>query len=149
MAIGMKHKKRTLPIGSVMIIALLLFSISSMVEAAGMYHGPSGSSPITGLPKNPSVPFQFGLGMQKFKNNCADCHGQWAEGTVDKGPPLIHPYYEPSHHGDDAFFRAVLSGVNAHHWSFGDMPPVADVTKQDVGQIVQFIRWWQRENGIR
>jgi hypothetical protein len=72
-----------------------------------------------------------------------------AEGTADKGPPLIHPYYKPSHHDDDSFYRAALSGVQAHHWHFGNMPPVEGITNQDIGQIIQFIRWWQRENGIR
>ena len=118
-------------------------------SAAGMNHGPAGPSPITGLPKNPSVPFQFGLGMQKFQEKCSVCHGKWAEGTADNGPPLVHPYYEPSHHDDASFFRAALSGVKAHHWNFGNMPPVKGITNQDIGQIVQFIRWWQRENGIR
>lgn len=114
-----------------------------------MYHGPAGASPISGLPKNPNVPFQFGRGMQKFQENCSECHGKWAEGTAEKGPPLIHPYYEPSHHGDDAFIRAVQSGTTGHHWKFGDMAPIQNMTNQDIGQTIQFIRWWQRENGIR
>jgi mono/diheme cytochrome c family protein len=116
--------------------------------AAGMNHGPAGPSPITGLPKNPKVPFQFGLGMQKFQQKCSACHGKWAEGTAKNGPPLVHQYYVPSHHDDNSFFRAARSGVNAHHWNFGNMPPVQGITNQDIGQIVQFIRWWQRENGI-
>jgi cytochrome c len=142
-------RKTTIVTGFVLSIFLLSFLTIQKTSAAGMQHGPAGPSPITGLPKNPSVPFQFGRGMQKFQEKCSVCHGQWGEGTADKGPPLIHIYYEPSHHDDDSFFRAAHSGVNAHHWHFGNMPPVKEVTNQDIGQIVQFIRWWQRENGIR
>lgn len=132
-------------------LVIVTFSVFAIEEAraAGMSHGPAGPSPITGLPKNPKVPFQFGLGMQKFQQKCSACHGKWAEGTAKNGPPLVHPYYVPSHHDDNSFFRAAFSGVNAHHWNFGNMPPVQGITDQEVGQIVQFIRWWQRENGIR
>lgn len=35
-----------------------------------------------------------------------------------------------------AFFMAVDNGVRAHHWAFGNMPPVADLTKGDVKAIV-------------
>jgi mono/diheme cytochrome c family protein len=133
---------------AIMIVMLPGLTIQNASTAA-MNHGPAGPSPITGLPKNPSVPFQFGRGMQKFQEKCSSCHGRWAEGTAKNGPPLVHRFYVPSHHGDDAFFRAAQSGVNAHHWSFGDMPPVNGINNQDIKQIVQFIRWWQRENGIR
>ena len=73
--------------------------------------------------------------MQIFREKCSACHGKWAEGTADKGPPLVHPYYEPSHHDDDSFFRAVLSGVTAHHWHFGNMPPVEGITEKDISQM--------------
>jgi len=136
-------------IGFTLMTIALSFLMIQKTSAAGMNHGPAGPSPITSLPKNPSVPFQLGLGMQKFQEKCSACHGQWGEGTADKGPPLIHSFYKPSHHDDASFFRAAHSGVTAHHWHFGNMPPVEGITDQDIGQIVQFIRWWQRENGIR
>lgn len=147
----MKHliRKTAIVTGLAIMIGILSVLTIRKASAAGMYHGPAGPSPITGLPKNPKVPFQFGRSIQEFQKKCSVCHGKWAEGTADKGPPLIHPYYEPSHHDDDSFFRAALSGVQAHHWHFGDMPPVIGVTNQDIKQIVQFIRWWQRENGIQ
>jgi len=142
-------RSTTIVAGLALTIVMLSVVPNQKAGAAEMHHGPTGPSPITGLPKNPDVPFQYGRGMQKFQGKCSPCHGQWAEGTADKGPPLVHPYYKPSHHDDDAFYRAALSGVNAHHWHFGNMPPVAGITEQDIGQIVQFTRWWQRENGIR
>jgi len=48
-------------------------------------------------------------GATLFAKNCAGCHGQGAAGS-DKGPPLVHKIYEPSHHGDGSFYRAVRQG---------------------------------------
>ncbi len=63
-------------------------------------------------------------------------------------PPLVHKFYEPNHHGDMAFVLAAKNGVRAHHWKFGDMPPVKGVTQGDVLNIVAYVRALQRENGI-
>lgn len=82
-----------------------------------------------------------------FQRNCATCHGQKAEGT-DKGPPLVHKIYEPSHHADVAFYLAVHRGVPAHHWPFGNMPPIEGVSDEDVAQIVAYVRGLQRAAGI-
>lgn len=95
----------------------------------------------------PAVPFKYALGQQKYQALCSECHGNWADGT-EQGPPLVHDYYKPSHHGDSAFYRAVQSGTRAHHWNFGDMLPVPQATPQDVKIMLPFIRWLQRENGI-
>jgi len=129
--------------------AWLIFMNVDMVNAAGMHHGPAGPVPVETLIKNPSVPFTYSLGLQTFQNKCAACHGQWAEGVAKKGPPLVHPYYRPSHHPDYSFYRAAMSGVKQHHWHFGDMPPVDGITKKDVAAILRFIRWWQVQNGIK
>ena len=95
----------------------------------------------------PRVPFQYSLGVQKYQKMCSSCHGQWLEGT-GMGPPLLHPFYKPSHHGDPSFYRAALQGVKAHHWEFDDMPAVPGATKQDMDAIIPFIRWLQREKGL-
>ena len=55
---------------------------------------------------------------------CASCHGKHAVGQEGVAPPLVHRIYEPSHHGDITFVQAARNGVRAHHWPFGDMPPV-------------------------
>lgn len=94
-----------------------------------------------------NVPFGQALGMSKFKQNCAQCHGDWAKGT-DSGPPLIHNYYKPSHHGDEAFYRAALNGVRAHHWRFGNMPPVEGIEHKDIAKIITYIRWLQKSNKL-
>ncbi len=80
---------------------------------------------------------------------CASCHGANAAGQDGVAPPLVHRIYEPSHHGDMAFVLAARNGVRAHHWSFGDMPPVEQrMTDAEVGLIVAYVREMQRANGI-
>jgi len=88
------------------------------------------------------------LGKIAFEANCATCHGKNAAGHLGKGPPLVHRIYEPGHHGDAAFLMAANRGVQAHHWDFGDMPPVEGLTRADIANIVAYIRELQRENGI-
>lgn len=87
-------------------------------------------------------------GQIAFEENCAMCHGRNASGT-DQGPPLVHPIYEPSHHADLAFLLAARNGVRAHHWRFGNMPPVEGVKDREVEGIVAYVRELQRANGIR
>ncbi len=86
-------------------------------------------------------------GERLFNANCASCHGLEAAGT-DNGPPLIHLYYAPGHHDDDSFRRAARNGVQQHHWFFGDMPPVPNVSDDEVEQIIRYVRETQRANGI-
>ena len=97
--------------------------------------------------KTPKIPFKYGVGRTKYREMCSSCHGQWGEGT-EQGPPLMHSFYEPSHHGDGSFYNAVLKGVKAHHWKYGDMPPVQGATTKDVDRILPFLRWLQQQNGI-
>jgi mono/diheme cytochrome c family protein len=88
------------------------------------------------------------VGKQVFAARCSECHGPNAGGIEGAGPPLIHKIYEPSHHGDMAFVLAATRGVRAHHWRFGDMPPVEGITQGEIGSVVAFIRKVQRANGI-
>ena len=87
-------------------------------------------------------------GRKIFSENCATCHGENGSGS-DKGPPLIHNIYNPGHHGDMSFYNAVTNGVQRHHWNFGNMPPQPQVTREDTGKIIKFIRDVQIENNIR
>jgi mono/diheme cytochrome c family protein len=93
------------------------------------------------------VPAELAEGERLFDDNCARCHGVRAVGT-ETGPPLVHTVYEPSHHADIAFQRAAALGVVAHHWRFGDMPPVPGVDQAAVEQITAYVRWLQRRAGI-
>ncbi len=88
------------------------------------------------------------IGKTVFESACASCHGVNAVGQLEVAPPLVHVIYEPSHHGDEAFQRAVANGVRGHHWPFGNMPPVDGLTRGDVQMIVAYIRELQRANGI-
>ncbi|WP_305987580.1 c-type cytochrome [Roseibium sp. MMSF_3544] len=98
--------------------------------------------------KVPELPMLAQQGLKVFEANCAACHGDLADGRSDLGPPLVHKIYEPGHHGDAAFYLAVAQGVRAHHWPFGNMPPVEGVSEEDVAKIFFFVRTLQRANGI-
>ena len=87
-------------------------------------------------------------GQQAFVENCASCHGTNAEGKAGLAPPLIHKIYEPGHHSDMAFVMAARSGVRAHHWTFGNMAPVPEVTDAELARIIRFVREVQVANGI-
>ncbi len=87
-------------------------------------------------------------GEATFNEKCANCHGDNAAGQVDVAPPLVHVIYEPGHHSDQSFYLAARRGVRSHHWTFGDMPPVDDITDGEVGQIITYVRALQRANGI-
>ncbi|MEP4191598.1 MAG: c-type cytochrome, partial [Sneathiella sp.] len=77
------------------------------------------ASPIVFVTLPATLSASAQTGRQSFDANCASCHGQNAAGQEGTAPPLIHKIYEPSHHGDGSFQRAVASGVRAHHWPFG------------------------------
>jgi len=87
-------------------------------------------------------------GESLFNRSCAACHGVNAAGKDGHGPPLVHKIYEPGHHGDAAFRLAARNGARAHHWNFGDMPPVEGVTDTDIDRIVLYVRELQRANGV-
>ncbi len=86
-------------------------------------------------------------GSELFAMHCAVCHGPAGTGSM-AGPPLVNEIYEPGHHSDEAFQLAVAQGVRAHHWSFGDMPPISGLNRNDVADIIAYIRDLQREAGI-
>ncbi len=87
------------------------------------------------------------IGETYFNAKCATCHGMNGTGT-EKGPPFLHKVYEPNHHADESFQRAVKMGVQSHHWKFGNMAPVAGITRAEVAKIIIFIRELQAANGI-
>ena len=78
----------------------------------------------------------------------ARCATASARCGTAQGPPLVHRVYEPGHHPDAAFYRAVEFGVMSHHWEFGNMAPVPGVSKADVAKIVAYVRELQRADGI-
>ena len=97
--------------------------------------------------KVPTLSAQAAAGKTAFDGNCAQCHGKDASGT-DHGPPLVHDIYNPGHHTDEAFHRAVRQGVVQHHWPFGNMAALPNVTAAQVAEIVRYVRELQLANGI-
>ncbi len=122
-------------------ILISLVVIGALSLAVFLYNDTETSEPASTLSRSAQA------GHVIFKDNCTACHGVEARGT-EQGPPLIHPFYHPGHHADYAIRRAVEKGVKAHHWQFGDMPPVEDLSETQVTQIIAFIRETQRANGI-
>lgn len=117
-------------------LALIAFLNLAMAQSMSL------PQPSKGLMPNPAQ------GKRLYEKNCASCHGQELKGS-DKGPPFLHPVYETSHHGDASFQAAVHHGSRAHHWKFGDMPPVQGVSPDDVAHITAYVRQQQRLVGIQ
>jgi mono/diheme cytochrome c family protein len=111
-----------------------------------MQHAEMAAVDTVGLRRLP-VPAEFHRGAERFRASCASCHGEAALGS-DQRPPLVHMIYEPNHHAGFSFVMAAERGVRAHHWSFGDMPPRPEVSREEVMEIVAYVRWLQREAGV-
>jgi mono/diheme cytochrome c family protein len=86
-------------------------------------------------------------GNNLYNQNCLACHGNAGLGS-NQGPPLVHKTYNPRHHANLSFHLAVKNGVPSHHWKFGNMKPIAGLSPEDVGHIVQYVRAIQRKSGI-
>lgn len=132
----------------------LLIGVAALAIAAGLwwFFSPGRTGGVGDALAQVSMPATLSAmaseGRELFAENCSTCHGENAEGRNAFGPPLIHIIYEPSHHSDASFHLAVASGVRAHHWQFGNMPPVPGVAPPEVDRIIAFIREVQRHNGI-
>lgn len=119
------------------LVAVLILSAANIASAA--------ENVAIKMPKELSA--QAKWGRMAFDQNCAACHGENGAGT-EQGPPLIHDTYNPGHHDDESFYRAISSGVQQHHWSYGNMPPQSQIKPDLAGMIIKFIREVQQENGI-
>jgi cytochrome c len=95
-----------------------------------------------------TVPAQLVEGERGYDRNCRVCHGPRGTGT-EAGPPLVHRIYQPSHHADAAFQLAVTRGVRAHHWTFGNMPPIPAMDSAGIAEVTAYVRWLQERAGIR
>lgn len=109
---------------------------------------PKGEGPSAPAAPGMAVPSVLRDGETEFAAHCATCHGLSAEGTT-LGPSLLWRIYAPNHHSDASFYQAVERGVRAHHWRFGDMPPIPEATKEKTGQIIAYVRWLQEQAGVR
>lgn len=118
----------------IIVIAVVAFGNTSTDEAGG----------AGGSPQDPDL---VASGELLYQANCAACHGADLRGTAI-GPSHLSIVYEPNHHGDIAFVLAARNGVQAHHWPFGDMPPVPGLSDEDLESIVAYVRHIQRIEGF-
>jgi len=143
-------REYAIPIGfGVAVIAGIVFVMSDIGE-------PSSSS--SNAPRDPmsgrsefNIPVQderrVAAGEKLYQTSCASCHGADLRGT-DKGPSHLAIIYNPIHHTDNAFLTAVKSGVQAHHWKYGNMPATPEVSQADFTNIIAYVRENQRVQGF-
>ncbi len=137
----------SLATGVLLAVAVVFYARQPQPAVAADAKPEATGAPIVAV-KTATLSDPARIGETAFNAVCAACHGIHAAGRNGIGPPLIHKYYVPSHHGDFAFMAAVRNGVPSHHWRFGDMPPQKGLTDGDVKSIVTYIRELQRANGI-
>jgi mono/diheme cytochrome c family protein len=106
-----------------------------------------GSSDSTIKVIVPTLTAKAQNGEQTFNRVCQRCHGKSAAGSKS-GPPLIDPFYRPSHHADGSFVSAITRGVRQHHWKFGPMPPQPQVQTAEIPELIVYIREIQQANGV-
>ena len=143
--------KFTLTGAAILVVALGAYAVtrsSEQTAPAQETMAPAEGAAMVAVTLPDTLSPEGTMGKRAFDAVCADCHGDNAAGKMGIAPPLIHKIYEPSHHADMAFFMAVERGVQAHHWSFGNMPPQQGLTRADVAGIVTYVRELQRANGI-
>lgn len=121
--------------------------IAVAVLAAGAALGACGDDAPSGAGDATRGDAGVENGAVAFAGSCASCHGTDLRGT-DEGPSLLSEVYEPGHHPDDAFRAAIARGSRAHHWDFGDMPPVTDLEPDDIDAVIAFIRDQQETHGL-
>ncbi len=86
-------------------------------------------------------------GEELYQQRCSNCHGSDLRGTP-AGPSQLSIIYEPGHHPDEAYRSAVENGAKAHHWEFGDMPPINGLSSAEVDEIIAYIREVQKREGL-
>lgn len=115
--------------------SVALIVIAPLVSACG---GGGTTAVPSGRPTD-------GAGL--YAASCAACHGGDLRGT-ELGPSLLSIVYEPGHHPDEAFRSAIRNGAPAHHWNFGDMPPVTGLTDEEIELVIAQVRSVQETEGF-
>ncbi|GJM06164.1 MAG: hypothetical protein DHS20C09_21600 [marine bacterium B5-7] len=120
------------------IVAIIIIGLSTKLLA---------QQAVFNDPVEPEMSAKLNLGKMNYEAYCASCHGKTARGS-DKGPTFISRIYHPGHHGDGAFYIAPKKGARAHHFKFGDMPPVKGVNDSQLQTIIEYVRAVQQANGL-
>jgi cytochrome c len=126
---------------AVLLLAVVLLPVGCRIDSE------SDSEDALVALRTATLPPEHADGEELFITHCSVCHGRLALGT-SRGPPLVHPIYAPGHHADAAFHLAVQQGVRAHHFRFGNMPPVPGLSRAEIDAVVAYVRWLQRTAGI-
>lgn len=127
-----------------MIVVIAFFLGGAALFGSQFVTPSSGTAVDINLPKLSALALR---GKVAFDENCVSCHGENGAGS-DQGPPLVHGIYNPGHHADPAFYLAARRGVPRHHWNFGNMPPLPEITQKTMTEIIRYVRELQRANGI-
>ena len=132
---------------SLAVALVLLMTIGCGGDSAPEHDAmePGGGEQVSAVGSGLSVTAR--VGEKLFNANCSACHGAGAAGT-SLGPPLMDRVYHPGHHPDFSIRNAVSQGVRQHHWTFGDMAPVAGVSSDEVEKIICYVREMQRAEGL-
>ena len=122
-------------------VAGVVLALTFVLSACG------GDDPVAAPPES-VVPLAADAdGASVYQARCASCHGEDLRGT-DKGPSQLSIVYEPNHHGDESYRSAIRNGVAQHHWGFGNMPAVEDITDDQIERVITYIRTQQQEFGF-
>jgi mono/diheme cytochrome c family protein len=122
-------------------VAGVVLALTFVLSACG------GDDPVAAPPES-VVPLAADAdGASVYQARCASCHGEDLRGT-DKGPSQLSIVYEPNHHGDESYRSAIRNGVAQHHWGFGNMPAVEDITDDQIERVITYIRTQQQELGF-
>ena len=128
-------------------LAVAVFVLGGAAVLVSKITGGNAATEIVDVRVPTNLSAKATRGAKTFADNCASCHGDNGSGS-DQGPPLIHNIYNPGHHDDASFYRAVQTGVRQHHWPYGNMPPQKDVNATMASNIITYIREVQLANGI-
>lgn len=133
------------------IVTLAILGIGMIiygVATTGIQPHPESAAASVPSPETLKKISRKGLaGKPVYERSCAACHGGAGQGSR-QGPPLVHKTYNPGHHADEAFRRAIRNGVKQHHWYFGNMPQRSEVTDEEIPKIVRYVRELQEAAGI-
>jgi mono/diheme cytochrome c family protein len=94
------------------------------------------------------APAEVHRGEVVFNTYCLSCHGLHASGAAGAGPALLDTLFAPTRLTDDAIISAMDRGVSQKYFTFGGMPPVQRLSRDDAAQVVGYVRWLQGRAGI-